>query len=51
MVKLHLWKTELALAITSIEERETKRKPSGVEADLYKSALSKLRKAYNQAER
>lgn len=51
IVKVHLYKSELALAITSIEERESKRKPSGVEEDLYKSTLTKLRRAYSNAER
>lgn len=51
MVKIHLWKTEMALAITAIEERESKRKPTGVESDLYTSTLKKLKTAYNTAQR
>jgi len=51
MVKLHLWKSELGLIITALEERSAKKKPSGTEQDLYQSAGKKLRSAYNQAER
>lgn len=51
MVKIHLWKSEIALCISSIEERETRKKPDGVEEDLYKDTLKKLKSAYNSAER
>ena len=51
MVKLHLWKSELAICITSVEAKISKEKPTGVELDQMKDVLKKLTKAYNTAER
>jgi len=51
MVKVHLWKSELAICISSIEFGIKKTNPTGVELELIKDVLRKLTKAYNSAQR
>ena len=51
MVKIHLWKSELALILTALESQDSKRKISSAEQDLHKDVTRKIQKAYNTAER
>jgi len=51
MVKVHLWKSELALCITALESYMSKEKSASVQLDQQKDVLKKLTKAYNSAER
>ena len=51
MVKIHLWKSELAICIRAIEIQVAKEKPEGVALDIIKATTKKLTTAYNLAER
>ena len=51
MVKIHLWKSELAYIIFSLDYTIDKFKPTGIVLESYKDVRKKLQKAYNIAER